>query len=70
MINKNSDIRYKYRLEINDYKSSKDDRLFSFIQSKINEVKRTGIDCKLPYYSPYERKKIHSYVADLNDENF
>jgi len=70
MINKNSEIRYKFHLEINDYKSTKDDRLFSFIQSKINDVKKTGIECKLPYYSPYERKKIHSYVAGLNDDSF
>jgi predicted RNA-binding protein Jag len=44
--------------------------LFSFIQSKINEVKKSWIDCKLPYYSPYERKKIHSYVAELKDNSF
>jgi hypothetical protein len=42
MINKDSsDTRYKFRLEVNDYESSKDERLFSFIQSKINEVKKT-----------------------------
>jgi hypothetical protein len=41
MINKEAGTRYKFHLEINDYKSSKDDRLFSFIQSKITEVKRT-----------------------------
>jgi hypothetical protein len=41
MINNDTGTRYKFRLEINDYQSSKDDRLFSFIQSKINEVKRT-----------------------------
>jgi hypothetical protein len=41
MINKDEGIRYKFHLEVNDYKNSKDDRLFSFIQSKIDEVKRT-----------------------------
>jgi predicted RNA-binding protein Jag len=30
-------------------------------------VKKTGQDFKLPYYGWYERKKIHSYVAELND---
>lgn len=70
IINKNSEIRYKFRLDVNDYQSSKDERLFSFIQSKIAEVKKTGIDCKLPYYSPYERKKIHSFVAKLKDDSF
>ena len=70
IINKNTEIKYKYRLDVNDYQSSKDDRLFSFIQSKINEVKKTGIDCKLPFYPPYERKKIHSFVAKLKDDSF
>jgi predicted RNA-binding protein Jag len=55
---------------VNDYESSKDERLFSFIQSKINEVKKTWVECKLPFYTPYERKKIHSYVADLKDDSF
>lgn len=70
IINHNNEVRYKFRLEINDYESSKDQRLFSFIQSKINEVKKSWIDCKLPYYSPYERKKIHSYVSELKDDSF
>jgi len=70
MINKDEGIRYKFHLEVNDYKNSKDDRLFSFIQSKIDEVKRTWIDYKLPFYEPYDRKKIHSYVASLNDDSF
>lgn len=70
MINKDSNIKLKLLLEINDYKNSKDDRLFSFIQSKINEVKQSWITCTLPYYSSYERKKIHSYVAWLNDSSF
>jgi hypothetical protein len=38
---------------------SKDDRLFDFIKSKIRLVEKTGKDIQLPFYSSYERKKIH-----------
>ncbi len=67
MIN-TDDKRIKLRLEVNDYQTSQDSRLFQFIQSKIDEVKRSSIECKLPEYSPYQRKKIHSFIAELNDE--
>ena len=70
MINKESDVKLKLQIEVNDYKNSRDDRLISFVQSKINEVKRTGQTCILPFYAPYERKKIHSYVAGLKDHTF
>ncbi|MGB2110452.1 MAG: hypothetical protein ACPHY8_00490 [Patescibacteria group bacterium] len=58
MINK-SEKKVKLRLEVNDYQTSQDARLFQFIQSKIDEVKKTSIECKLPEYTPYQRKKIH-----------
>ncbi len=67
MIN-SQDTKVKLRLEINDYETSKDARLFQFIQNKISEVKKSSIECMLPYYSPYERKKIHWYIAELKDE--
>lgn len=67
ILSKQLDSNIRLHMEINDYQASKDQRLFSFVQSKINYVKKTGQDCKLPYYGWYERKKIHSYVAELND---
>lgn len=54
-------------LEVNDYLSKKDDKLFSFISKKIELVK-SWKDIVLPYYSPYERKKIHNYISSLNDD--
>lgn len=60
--------KVKLRLEVNDYQTSKDSRLFHFIQLKIDEVKKSWLECKLPTYSPYERKKIHWYIAELNDD--
>jgi predicted RNA-binding protein Jag len=70
MINKDCEVKLKLHLEVNDYKNSREDRLFSFVQSQINEVKKSWTTCILPFYSPYERKKIHSYVASLNDNSF
>ncbi len=67
ILSKQLDSNIRLHMEINDYQASKDQRLFSFVQSKINYVKKTGQDFKLPYYGWYERKKIHSYVAELND---
>lgn len=67
MINK-SEKKVKLRLEVNDYQTSQDARLFQFIQSKIDEVKKTSIECKLPEYTPYQRKKIHWFIAEIKDE--
>ena len=54
-------------IEINDYKKNIDEKLFNFIKSKIDLVKRNWKNIKLPFYSAYERKKIHSFVAELWD---
>lgn len=55
----------KLHIEINDYMKSKDDKLFDFIKSKIKLVEKTGKDIQLPFYSSYERKKIHWYVSEM-----
>lgn len=62
IIKKNISKDLKIHIEINDYMKSKDDRLKDFILSKIKLVEKNWIDIKLPFYSSYERKKIHSIV--------
>ena len=69
IISKKVNLKTKIHLEINDYKQEKDTRLLQFITWKINSVKKTGKDIMLPYYSAYERKKIHSFVAEYNDDS-
>ncbi len=54
-------------LEINDYLSKKDDKLFDFIQKKI-EAAKNGKEIILPFFNAYERKKIHWYVTELKDD--
>ncbi len=58
----------KIHVEINDYMKSKDDRLKSHIISKIKIVEKTGKDLVLPFYSAYDRKKIHSIVSDYKND--
>lgn len=38
---------------------------FDFVKNKIEFVEKTGKDIVLPFFSAYERKKIHSFVAEL-----
>ena len=55
-------------MEVNDYMESKDDRLQKFIGSKVDWVSKTGKDVCLPFFSAYERKKIHSFISDLKSD--
>lgn len=52
-------------IEVNDYIQNKDQKLFSYIESKIKLLDKWQIEVVLPSYNSYERKKIHSYVAWL-----
>lgn len=54
-------------LEVNDYLSKKENKLHDFIMKKIDLVKSGKWDIVLPFFNSYERKKIHSYVCELND---
>lgn len=54
-------------IEVNDYMESKDNRLYDFIKNKISFVEQTWKEVILPFFSAYERKKIHSFVAELNN---
>lgn len=54
----------KIHLEINDYLESKEEKLLQMIKRKIEVVEQTGKDIKLPFLSWYERKLVHSFVAE------
>lgn len=51
-------------LEINDYMKQKEEKLFWYIQSKIEYVEGSGKEIILPFFTAYERKKVHSYVSE------
>ena len=54
----------RIHLEVNDYLSSRDAKLFTFIDGRIARLLSSGQDIILPNLSSYERKKIHSYLAE------
>jgi predicted RNA-binding protein Jag len=51
-------------LEVNDYMKAKDERLFKFLDSKIEFVTSTSKSSRVPNLTSYERKKAHSYISD------
>lgn len=51
-------------LEVNDYLKEKDARLFRFLDSKIERLKKNGDEFMLPQFSAYERKKVHNYISE------
>lgn len=69
IISSNIEDKISIHIEINDYLKEKESKLFSFIQNKIDYVKKNKIEIKLPEFTSYERKKIHSYVSKLNDKS-
>ncbi len=52
------------RIEINNYLEEKDQKLFQFIDDKIAQCSNLSEDIKLPFFSAYERKKIHNYISE------
>jgi len=60
------DKKISIHLEVNDYMKTKDERLYSFIKSKIIYAEKNWKDLKLPFLNSYERKKVHSFISSLN----
>ena len=61
------DANIKIFFKINDYIHNRNAKLFAFIDKEINKVKETWRNMQLPVLDWYERKKVHSYIARLND---
>lgn len=64
LIAKKSESHINLHVEVNDYLEKKDEKLLGFIQSKIDFVKSSGKEVILPFFTAYERKKVHSYVSE------
>ncbi len=64
LIVKRCDTHVHIHLEINDYQQQKDQKLMSFIASKIRLAQESWKEIILPFFTSYERKKVHSYVTD------
>lgn len=61
---KKSDGHINLHVEVNDYLEKKDEKLLAFIKQKIEYVKSSGKEMILPFFTAYERKKVHSYVSE------
>jgi len=59
--------RIRLHIEINDYINSRDEKLFFMIKEKIILLKKWVNDIKISNLNPYERKKAHAFVSDLQD---
>lgn len=59
------DKKVKLTLKVNDYSKTKEERLFQFIYSKVQQAQQSKRNIELPFFTPYERKKIHDYVQAL-----
>lgn len=51
-------------LEVNDYMKSKDERLFRFLDTKIQFAMESGKSIRIPNLTSYERKKAHNYISE------
>jgi|GEM_PF-1101450 len=56
----------RVHLEVNDYMKSKDERLFRFLDSKIEFILATGKSTTVKNLNSFERKKAHDYIASKN----
>lgn len=64
LLSKNTGTHLNIHLEVNDYLEKKDEKLLAFIESKMKQVQSSGKEVILPFFSAYERKKVHSYVSE------
>lgn len=67
IIKNNLEEPVRIHIEVNDYQKSKDEKLKKYVTSKIKFVEKSWKDLKLPFFSAYERKKIHSIVSEFNN---
>ena len=66
MIESQLDTSATIHLEVNDYLKSKDEKLYRYIDWRIDFVLRSQKEVSLPNFSSYERKKIHNYISEKN----
>lgn len=64
-VNNFSDDKIKLKIEINDYCKTYDDKLFARVDFIIMNLKNNWLkEYDLWKLNPYDRKKIHSYIAN------
>lgn len=69
IISTKNDEKIKLHLEVNDYIHSKDEKLKKYVISKVDFAIKINKDIRLNKLNPYERKKAHWFIWELNNEN-
>ena len=64
MIENSFDTNITIHIEINDYLKSKDEKLYRYVDWRIDYVIKSQKEVSLPNFSSYERKKIHNYISE------
>lgn len=57
---------FTIHVEVNDYLKLKDEKLYNYIDWRIDYLMKNNKSIILPNFSPYERKKIHNYISTKN----
>ena len=68
MIERTTGMDYRIRLEVNDYMRARDEKLYRFVDRKIEHVLETKHDAAIPNLTSYQRKKVHDYVSEKHIE--
>jgi predicted RNA-binding protein Jag len=66
MIERSLATQITLHLEINDYIKSREEKLFRYIDSRIDYAVEQQREIILPTMTSYERKKAHSHIAERN----
>ena len=64
MIENSFETGITIHVEINDYLKSKDEKLYRYVDGRIDYVVKSQKEVVLPNFSSYERKKIHNYISE------
>ena len=68
IVSKSLERKVILHLEVNDYLKSKEDKLLNMVKRKIDFLKKSGKEIKMPFLSSYERKKVHSFISEMWDD--
>lgn len=66
ILNRNAIVKKKVILDIGEYRKKREESIKKLVKKKIEEVKRTGRKAELEPMPAYERRIVHSLVAEAD----
>lgn len=58
---------FTLNLDVDDYKARQEENALMLARRKVDEAISSGRDMELPPMKPFLRKKIHTYIAELEN---